>query len=131
MTETFDEQYFTKLLDDYKKSKEFIDNYEKRHNAMKAELSDAIIKFGFEDDKGHLWLKVGDAEIKRERRVSRTFDMASAEQWAKDNDLWDRVKVVVEQLDEDALLALAWENEDIAEIVTGFYGEKETWAFKA
>jgi hypothetical protein len=34
-------------------------------------------------------------------------------------------------LDEDKLLALAWENEDIAETVQDFYVEKETWAFKA
>lgn len=125
-----DPQYCERLAQEFKKSKEAIDLLTKRQNEMRAELIQAIMLNGYEDDKGHRWFNVGDMELKYERRVSRMFDVASAEQWAKENEIWDRIKIVVEQLDEDALLALAWENEDIASVVSGFYGEKETWALK-
>lgn len=122
--------YYERLAQEFKKSKEAIDTLTKRQTEMRNELVNAIMANGYEDDKGHYWYKVGDLELKYERRVSRTFDSAGAEAWAKENELWDRIKHVVEQIDEDALLALAWENEDIADVVSGFYGEKETWAFK-
>jgi hypothetical protein len=125
------DDYYERLAEEYKKTKEAIEMLTKRQNDFKAELIQAIKEKGYEDDKGHLWYKAGLHELKYERRVSRTFDIASAEQWARDNELWDRLKMVVEQLDEDALLALAWEDENIADMVSGFYGEKETWAFKA
>lgn len=129
--EDMDEAYVQRLAEEFKKSKEALALIEKRTNDLKKELSDIVDKHGVVDDSGNRWVRIGDMQLKRERRVSRSFDMASAEQWAKDNELWDRVKVVIEQVDEDAILALAWENEDIADIVSGFYGEKETWAFKA
>lgn len=122
--------YYERLAQEFKKSKEAIETLTKRQNEMRAELVKAVQDNGYDDDKGHKWYKVGDFELKYERRVTRTFDAAAAEAWAKENELWDRLKVVVEQLDEDALLALAWENQDVADVVAGFYGEKETWAFK-
>lgn len=122
--------YYEKLAQEFKKSKEAIEALTKRQNEMRAELVTAIQENGHEDDKGHIWYNLGEMELKYERRVSRTFDRASAEAWAKENEIWDRIKIVVEELDEDALLALAWENEDIASVVAGFYGEKETWALK-
>lgn len=123
--------YYERLAQEFKKSKEAIEMLTKRQNEMRAELVKAVQENGYEDDKGHMWYKVGDLELKYERRVTRTFDAVAAEAWAKDNELWDRLKIVVETLNEDALLALAWEDPDVADVVSGFYGEKETWAFKA
>jgi hypothetical protein len=123
--------YYERLAQEFKKSKEAIDSLTKRQNDMKAELIEAVKDQGYEDDKGHKWFKVGDIELKYERRVSRSFDESAADNWAHDTGRWDDLKRVVEMLDEDKLLALAWEDNDVAETIQAFYVEKETWAFKA
>ena len=123
--------YYERLAQEFKKSKEAIDMLTKRQNDMKAELIEAVKEQGYEDDKGHKWFKVGDIELKYERRVSRSFNESGAENWAHETGRWDDLKRIVELLDEDKLLALAWENNDVAETIQEFYVEKETWAFKA
>lgn len=125
------EVHLQRLIEEYKKSKEALEQLEKRQNLMKKELTQAIEEKGYTDDKGHVWLKVGPYEIKRERRVSRSFDTKAAEDWARANGMWDSVKEVIEVLSEERLLALAWEDKSLNETVSTFYVEKETWAFKA
>lgn len=124
-------EYYERLAEEFKKSKEAIDNLTKRHNAMKAELVEAIKENGYEDDKGHMWYKVGGLELKYERRVSRSFNSEAAEQWARGLGIWDDLKKVVETIDEDKLLGYAWNHKDQEDVIQGFYNEKETWAFKA
>jgi hypothetical protein len=123
-------EYLERLAEEYKKSKETLALIEKRTNDMKKELSSAVEKFGTPDDKGHLWLSIGELSLKREKRVSRSFDSALAEQWAKDNGYWDDVKEVVEVLSEDKILGLAWSDKSLEELIMSFYIEKESWAFK-
>ena len=126
-----DENYIARLATEFKDQKKFLATLEARVEKMKKELSGYVEEFGTPDDSGHLWLTVAGVELKRERRVSKSFDTNSAENWAKENDLWDEVKEVVERLSEDKLVALAWKNKEIAPTVQSFYVEKETWAFKA
>lgn len=126
-----DEQYLIRLAQEYKNAKEAQEQFEKRTNALKKELSEAVDTYGTEDDKGHRWLKVGDFSLKRERRIQRSLNTNEAEEWAKQNNLWDSVKEVVEVLDEDKLLALAWENNELEDTIQAFYKEKEIWAFRA
>ena len=127
----FDEVHMERLAEEFKKSKETIDILEKRLGEMKKQLTEAVTVFGYTDDKGHQWLKVGSYELKRERRISRSLDVTAVEQWARSNGYWDAIKKVVEVVDEDNLVKFAWENKDQEETVTSFYVEKETWAFKA
>jgi hypothetical protein len=125
-----DLQHLERLTEEFKRSKEAIESLEKRHNEMKKQLSEAVDSMGIEDDKGHRWLKVGSFELKRERRVSRSFDLAAAERWARDNGYWDDVKEVIEVTSEENMLRLAWENKELSDDIVSFYSEKETWAFK-
>lgn len=127
----FDEVHLERLAEEFKKSKETIDILEKRLGEMKKQLTEAVTIFGYADDKGHQWLKVGSFELKRERRISRSLDTMAVEQWARSNGHWDTIKKVVEVVDEDNLVKFAWEHKDHEETVTAFYVEKETWAFKA
>lgn len=124
-------EYVQRLAEEYKKSKEVLEDIEKRTNSLKKELNDIVIEHGVVDDKGHLWVQVGDTKLKRERRVSRSFDTQGAEDWAKSTGNWDAIKETVEVVSEDKVLGLAWSDESINQIVQGFYIEKETWAFKA
>ena len=55
---------------EYSDLKSLIDKYQVRLDQLKKELNDQADTFGDEDDKGHKWLRAGDFQIKRERRVS-------------------------------------------------------------
>jgi hypothetical protein len=122
--------YYERLAEEFKKSKEAIDALTKRQTEMRAELVKAIQEHGYEDDKGHLWFEAGSIELKYERRVSRSFNSEAAEQWAKGLGIWEDLKKVVEMLDEDKLLGYAWNHKDKEEEIQGFYTEKESWALK-
>lgn len=126
-----DEAYYEKLAEDFRKSKEAIDALTKRQDAMKKELIDALKKNGYEDDKGHLWWSVGDKELKYERRVSRSLNVDAAEQWAREQGIWDDIKEVVERLSEEKLLGYSWLHKEAEDTIQSFYTEKESWAFKA
>ncbi len=130
-TEELNIEYVQRLAEEYKKTKGVLEDIEKRANSLKKELNDIVIEHGVADDKGHLWVQVGDTKLKRERRVTRSFDTGSAKTWAEENGHWDSVKEVVEVISEDKLLNLAWTDKDLEETIQGFYIEKESWAFKA
>lgn len=129
--DTKDDAYMVRLVEEFKRSKEFMEREEKRLSAMKKELSEYVEANGEVDNNGHRWLKVGDFELKRERRVSRSFNRAKAEQWVDENGYWEVVGETVTVLSEDKLLALAWEDKSLEPTIQAFYEEKETWAFKA
>jgi len=131
MSEQFDETYYTKMVEEFVSQKKLLSQLEARVDKIKKELSTVVEQHGLADDSGHIWLNVGGHELKRERRVSKTFNATTAEQWAKENGLWDDVKEVVERLSEDKLLAVAWNDKSLLPTIQGFYVEKETWAFKA
>jgi len=131
MSEQFDEVYYTKMVEEFVSQKKLLSQLEVRVDKLKKELSNVVEQHGTIDDSGHVWLNVGGHELKRERRVSKTFNVATAEEWAKENGLWDDVKEVVERLSEDKLLAVAWNDKSLLPIVQSFYVEKEIWAFKA
>lgn len=94
-------------------------------------MSSLVEQHGTADDSGHVWLSLGGWELKRERRVSKSFNSAQAEEWAREQGLWDDVKEVVERISEDKLLGLAWNDKTLLPTLQTFYTEKETWAFKA
>lgn len=126
-----DQAYYEKLADEFRKSKEAIDALTKRQDAMKKELVQAVKDNGYEDDKGNLWLQLGEKELKYERRVSRALNADAAEQWAREQGIWDDIKEVVERLSEEKLLGYSWLHKEVEETIQGFYAEKESWAFKA
>lgn len=127
---TFDETYVSKLVNEFQNHKAMLETTQKRIDGFKKELTEILEAHGKPDEKGNLWINLPACEIKRERRVSKTFNSSAAEAWAKENGLWDTLKVVVEVISEDLLVGLAWVNDDIQEKVKSFYVEKETWALK-
>ena len=126
----FDKQHTRMLVDEYKNHKHMLEMTQKRVDALKADLTQMLLDYGQPDEKGNLWIDMGDLEFKRERRVSKSFNANAAEAWAKENGHWDTVREVVEVLSEDKLLGLAWNNDAIQETIKTFYVEKETWALK-
>jgi hypothetical protein len=63
--------------------------------------------------------------------VSRNLDLDAVKEWALANGHWEDIKQVIEVVDEDKLLGLAWNDEAVAEQVEQMYVVKEVWAFKA
>lgn len=131
MEQEYDEQYLTKLVEDFVSQKKLLSQLEARVDKIKKELSTVVEQHGTPDDSGHIWLNVGGHELKRERRVSKSFNPTQAEEWAREQGLWDDVKEVVERLSEDKLLGLGWNDKTLLPTIQTFYTEKETWAFKA
>ena len=129
-TEADDSNYNLRLVVEYKASKEMAVSAKNRADRLKAELVELVDSRGYEGENGHLWYEIGDYKLKRERRVSKTFDATACEEWAKSQGLWDEVSEVVELLNEDKVLALAWDDANLRDEITQFYVEKETWAFK-
>ena len=122
-----------KIRDEFLKAKELSKAIEAQTLAWRAKLVGALEEHGYEDESGNKWIDLDDegTRLKYERRVSVNLDVAEATAWAKANDHWDDVKVVVEQLDEDRLAALAWDDTTIEKTVKRFYKEKEIWALRA
>jgi len=127
---TFDEAYVSKLVSEFQNHKSMLEATQKRLDGFKKELTEILDAHGKPDDKGNLWINLPSCEIKRERRISKTFNASAAEAWAKENGFWDSVKEVIETINEGLLLGLAWDNDEIQEKVKSFYVEKETWALK-
>lgn len=131
MSEQLDEEYYVGMLRDFVSQKKLLSQLESRVEKIKKELSSLVEQHGTADDSGHVWLSLGGWELKRERRVSKSFNSAQAEEWAREQGLWDDVKEVVERISEDKLLGLAWNDKTLLPTLQTFYTEKETWAFKA
>lgn len=130
MGDELDPEYLARLTEEYERAREFAESAMRRADELKSQLSKFVEQYGQEDEKGNLWLPAGVSELKRERRVSRKLNAVSAEIWAKNNNLWDVVSEVVEQVSEDKLLNLAWETTKYADDIADLYQEKITWAFK-
>ena len=108
---TFDEAYVSKLVSEFQNHKAMLETTQKRLDGYKKELTEVLDAHGKPDDKGNLWINLPSCEIKRERRISKTFNASAAEAWAKENGFWDTVKEVIETISEDRLLGLAWDDD--------------------
>ena len=129
-TDSDDSAFNLRLVQEYKAAKEMADTSKKRADGLKSQLIELVDEQGYEGENGHRWCEGGDHKLKRERRVSKSFDAAACESWARNTGLWDEVSEVIEVLSEDKVLALAWDNPEIRSEVEAFYVERETWAFK-
>lgn len=114
----------------YREQKEFADKLNARVDELKQELIKKVQETGFTDDKGNQWLDAGDFQLKRERRVSVSFNSHFAEEWAKKRNIWDDVKEIVEIVSEDRILAAAWDDDEMKHDIDNFYTRKENFAFK-
>lgn len=127
----YDDQ-IDRITTEYLDTKSLYDKVSKRLDELKSTLNDIVTNDGAADEKGNLWLPAGKRQLKKERRVSRSFDLDAAEDWCKQQGIFDEVKkvVITETVDEDKLLAYAWEHRDISSVIESFNREKVSWAFK-
>lgn len=118
------------LVKMYQEQRDFAVKINARVDELKKELVKRIEEEGFFDEKGNQWLDAGDFQLKRERRVTVSFNEHFAEDWAKKRGIWDQVKEIREVVSEDQILAVAWEDEDMKHDLDNFYTKRENFAFK-
>lgn len=125
-----------RLAEEYIKRKQLLDSLTKEVNGIKDLLVKAVDENGTPDEKGHIWLSAGKYTLQRQKRQGKKFlDRDAAEQWAKKEGFWDTVKVVREELDEDALLGYVYvrrsDVDGIEDTLQSLYITPEpTWAFQ-
>jgi hypothetical protein len=124
------------------------DNMASRFAAQASEiklmLRDTVLPAnGDEDDRGNSWIMFEDDPIedpagkgdvigiKRERRAPKTLNTERAEQFLKQRKLWGKCTETVTQvvINEDAILALAFDKTISEEELQGLYDVKENFAF--
>jgi hypothetical protein len=125
-----------KLAEEYLRQKALNESLQKQLDTMKGLLTKAIDEDGDQDEKGHRWLVAGRFLLQRQKRQGKKYlNREAAEQWAREEGFWDQVKVVREELDEDALLGYVFERrkavEGIEDRLESMYVTPEpTWAFQ-
>ena len=140
-----------KTLEQHLKARSLAENAAGMQNRYRDLIKDWLLQWGDTDANGHRWLRfeddpveipVGEGEvitvtaIKAEKKVAQVFDEDAAWKLIENLPKKYRSKVVevVEQIDEDALLGLAFD-EDVEEVtdeaVKALYAKKDpTYAFK-
>jgi len=123
-----------KLAEEYVKQSKHAKALDKIVKEYKELLSKAVDAQGEPDAKGHKWLTVGRYVLQRQKRQGeKVINKDRATQWAHDKGIWDKVKVVREELDQDALLAYIYMNRDDQDLENEFQKLYDTppvvWAF--
>lgn len=123
-----------RVVEEYVKEAALAKSLDKVIGDYKKMLVEAVDKQGEPDAKGHRWLTVGRYLLQRQKRQGEKFiNKERAEDWAKARGVWDEVKVVREELDEDALLAYMYEHRRDEELEVEFQDlydtPQATWAF--
>jgi hypothetical protein len=110
--------------------------YNERKNVIKESLMGILDEEGVEDDKGHKIIEFpepveGVRRITRQKRIGQRLDIDVAETLLTELELWDQCIHMVPQVDEDAILGMAFgDDAKIPEdVITQIYTETESYAF--
>jgi hypothetical protein len=111
-------------------------------NEVKLMLRDTVLpEDGATDEKGHSWIMFEDDPIpdpggkgdiigiKRERRAPKTLDPDRAAALLHRKKLWDRCTETITVINEDAILAAAFDKTITEEELQSIYDVKESFAF--
>jgi hypothetical protein len=102
-----------RLTEEYLRHLDHITMLQKTVNEYKDQLNKMIEENGEPDDKGHQWLPVGKYLLQRQRRQGKKMlNLQRAEEWAKEQGIWEEVSKTITVLDEDALVGYVYEHRD-------------------
>lgn len=104
-----------------------------RQNEVKDRLKDAVESRGYRDSDGHFWFDLpeeigGFTKLKRERRVSQSFDTEAALELARSKGLKKCIRTI-EVLDEDAFAAAVYTGDITKKEMEALKSENVTYAF--
>jgi len=102
-----------RLTEEYLRHLDHIAMLQKTVSEYKDQLNRMVEENGDPDDKGHQWLPAGKYLLQRQRRQGKkVLNIQRAEEWAKEQGIWEEVSKTVTVLDEDALVGYIYENRD-------------------
>ncbi len=121
------------LVEKYQQVKHLQKMWADQEKTLKERLLKVLIEEGEEDDKGHYWFDLpeevdGTKAIQRQRRVSHVLHEVAAEEELRKLKLWDKCTRQITVLDEDALLALAFQKKIPDAVMQEIYEEKVVYA---
>jgi hypothetical protein len=118
---------------EYLKVKETIEQMESRQRELREKLFEKIDEEGFEDDKGNILLEFdaaidGIVRLEKGRRVTRKIDELKAEEIIEATGIGDDVYKTVRIIDEDALMAMLYQDKITEEQLDEMFPAKIVWA---
>jgi len=130
-----------RLVGEYLKSRRLRETASEMETRFKKELMSLLEEHGEFDDKGSSYFRLDGIvvdprtdqpvlSVKRECRVGEVLDEDVAEEILRGLGLYDQCTMNITVLDEDAILALAFNDQLPDDAVKKMYTEKKTYAFK-
>jgi hypothetical protein len=112
--------------------KDEIATMETRVKQLKTRITTAVEAMGETNDKGHIVLDLGEGDsiksVVKQRRVSKGFDEATANNILKARNVYDTCTKVVTVLDQDAVMAAYYDGTLTDEDIDQMFPEKVSWA---
>lgn len=117
----------------YSALKDEIANLDTRLGTLKKRIISAVEALGSPNEKGSIILPLQDSDsgitaIVKQRRVSKLFNEARADEILKGKGLYDVCVKTTTVLDEDAVMAAYFNGELTDDDINQMFPEKETWA---
>lgn len=109
--------------------KEEIDFLSKRQSEIKARLMETVDAEGEVDGKGHKVFEVGDVKLVKQRKVSKSLDMETAQSILITHNLTEKCVEMVPRLNEDAIMAAFYQELLTEEEIDAMFPSKVSYAF--
>ena len=127
-----------KVLSDWFRQFRVAEKEEKAAAARKAEIKARFMEKleaeGYEDEKGHRYLDLGEEVdgievVSRQKRVSQGVNASRAQEFLVERDLWKAATRVERVLDESKLASLVFEGKITQDELDALVDRRESYAF--
>lgn len=113
--------------------KEEADRIAARQKEVKDFINQGLEELGEEDSRGHIVVEIDDSvsgisKVVKQKRVSKSLDMETAERILKEKDLESRCFTMVPVLNEEEIMAAFYEGLLTEEDIDSMFPAKVTWA---
>lgn len=122
---------FTALSEKLTGIKEMQKKLKGEHDEARDKIKAYVTANGSETASGHIEAyfpkPIGNVlGWRNQKSITQVFDSESAEEWLRENGLWEKATTPV--IDEGKVLALNQQDEIPDEVLDGFYSESESWS---
>jgi SOS-response transcriptional repressor LexA len=113
--------------------KEEADRIAERQKEVKDFINKGLEELGEEDSRGHIVAEINDSvsgisKVVKQKRVSKSLDMETAERILKEKDLESRCFTMVPVLNEEEIMAAFYEGLLAEEDIDAMFPAKVSWA---
>lgn len=113
--------------------KEEADRIAARQKEVKDFINQGLEELGEEDSRGHIVAEINDSvsgisKVVKQKRVSKSLDMETAERILKEKDLESRCFTMVPVLNEEEIMSAFYEGLLTEEDIDSMFPAKVTWA---